>query len=91
MSKHTPGPWKADGVNVFAEADWHGTPVAAVSVVGKPAHKANARLIAAGPELLKACEFAVLALKDHIQYDDGESLERDAFNAAQAAIAKAEP
>ena len=41
-------------------------------------------------DLLEACKLAREALKDHVQYDDGESLERDGFNATNAAITKAE-
>lgn len=52
--------------------------------------KDDARLIAAAPNLLEACKLAATALKDHLQYDTGESLERDGFNAVTQAIAKAE-
>lgn len=48
-----------------------------------------AKLFAAAPDLLAACELAAKALRDHLQYDDGESLEREGFEAAEQAIAKA--
>jgi hypothetical protein len=41
------------------------------------------------PELLAALKLAASALKDHLQYDDGSSLEREGYDAATAAIAKA--
>ena len=53
MSKHTPGPWEArehsDGSHWFV--DWDGGWTA-----GDELSEANARLIAAAPELLEACE-----------------------------------
>lgn len=45
--------------------------------------------IAASPAMLEALKLCEKALIDHLQYDDGESLERDAYNAASQAIAKA--
>lgn len=67
MGKHTPGPWVAhDGTqhggrrwgcwDVFAD-DKPGTYVAGVNR-DNPDDEANARLIAAAPELLKAAERA---------------------------------
>lgn len=53
---------------------------------------ANGHLLAAAPELLAALELAVQALADHLQYDDegvSPSLEKIAYNAAFAAVAKA--
>lgn len=37
-------------------------------------------------QLIKALKVCQRALKDHVQYDDGESLERDGYNAATQAI-----
>lgn len=37
--------------------------------------------------LVTALKLCKIALKDHLQYDDGYSLERDGFNAAVAALA----
>lgn len=36
--------------------------------------------------MISALELCVKALKDHLQYDDGESLERDAHDAASATL-----
>lgn len=61
MTKHTPGPWAAFDTAVVAPA--YEMPVARVSngIRGNPwtreARTANARLIAAAPELLEALEY----------------------------------
>ena len=47
MSKHTPGPWKTKELMVYAE-DGNGVTIASVN------SEANARLIAAVPELLES-------------------------------------
>jgi len=108
-SKHTPGPWEAgDGVILCADPDMaigsvfpcdrdkspHGSGFAYGEVT-----KANARLIAAAPELLEACK----AL-DHWLYEVGsarangesvysytelQSMRDNAAELARAAIAKA--
>src|SRR5262245_5036653 len=71
-SKHTPGPWEngpfdvyskadiEDGGNIVCEApqDWEDSMYR---------WEANARLIAAAPELLEACEAGFRALYDLIQ------------------------
>ena len=51
MSKHTPGPWHVDGCNINA-----GSTAYLVANQRATAHqlRANARLIAAAPELLEA-------------------------------------
>lgn len=54
--KHTPGPWQFDGYGVFNQ---NNEPIA--QIVGARSsviHSANARLIAAAPELLEAAEWA---------------------------------
>lgn len=62
MSGHTPGPWAVgeDG-DVIWGARWKGaiTHVAIVPFSKDPRVSADARLIAAAPELLEACEMAV--------------------------------
>jgi hypothetical protein len=61
MNKHTPAPWKSQGVHVWAEIDALNT----WSIVdragapnGRAEAEANARLIAAAPDLLAACRAA---------------------------------
>lgn len=80
-TKHTPGPWK-----------WIGNPSGAVEIFASDGSNvrlinqvANARLIAAAPELLAALESAMGMLKGH-----RETPEREArYEFARAAIAKA--
>ncbi len=74
MSKHTPGPWKREIRSVLipiAPYEW------AEAYGGSIA---NARLIAAAPDLLEALK-GVLRVADR---------KTDEFDAARAAIAKAE-
>lgn len=95
MSKHTPGPWELsisernDGHGTYRnvqESASFGDVVASVCVRHKANHtlneagSANARLIAAAPELLEALKWTARALdKEH-----------PAAIKARAAIAKAE-
>ena len=96
MTKHTPGPWTMhprfdDGAEVCAIA-----PVAWCSVastVGSSGDqsidaaeaRANARLIAAAPDLLRALEAAIC---DHFDFEDGR-LSGNTVATIRAAIAKA--
>jgi hypothetical protein len=57
MSEHTPGPWKLDGYTVMKGLD-----TIAVCPNGWSDDEANARLIAAAPDLLKACQLAEVQL-----------------------------
>jgi hypothetical protein len=57
-AKHTPAPWDyEDGLTITDKSGFH---IALVnqyaSSFGDETHKANARLIAAAPELLSACQ-----------------------------------
>ena len=70
-AKHTPGPWKADGYHVRQSGQLGSRAIADVAYTG-PHHttpdeypkscrivdEANARLIAGGPELLEALQYA---------------------------------
>ena len=63
---HTKGPWKAvqmgsEGWSVFMPHEHNG--VSLERVVASNHSEANARLIAAAPELLDACELAFANLK----------------------------
>jgi hypothetical protein len=53
-TKHTPGPWEAEGLGVFYDDNWVGKAVEAVGGVGREQSEANALLMAAAPELLSA-------------------------------------
>ena len=91
-TKHTPGPWeKADGTDGITRGirGWHGPERVnvinwngisrATSVTGQ----ANARLIAAAPDLLEALQWVVLRTEEG-GYPDGKCLKE-----ARTAIAKA--
>jgi len=94
MSEHTPGPWAAEKVNERKIRQWSiraqgAAPVISYELATLSGHdpvrdKANARLIAAAPELLAALQEIVAAA-------DGEGWDQiDAdFSKARAAIAKA--
>ena len=87
-AKHTPGPWEDVGPNEEGERCIFGGDDSGVAVtipVGNPDMNearsiANARLIAAAPELLEA-------IKGVVRIADRNTVE---FDAARAAIAKAE-
>lgn len=87
-SKHTPGPWTFDGQHRRVSKN-----MAVICHVGDlctdsqwEQDRANARLIAAAPDLLSACRIALEAIKDAhhgISTDDREAT-------IEQAIAKAE-
>jgi hypothetical protein len=88
MSGHTPGPWMfrrakerprfiIEGLSSTGSGVWFLADVEGRSI---DTNEANARLIAAAPELLAA-------LKDLVEFEDRDDRLRDA---ARAAIAKAE-
>lgn len=87
MSKHTPGPWRYDRCNSSPTTGEHmiagGKPgyLAEVRDCGSGDVSANARLIAAAPDLLEACK----AVDEATRGGDYEA----AFKAVRAAIAKA--
>ena len=90
MSKHTKGPWNATKFNpVTGEIDdcylyvEPGIAVIERKVKGRDQHDtANARLIAAAPDLLEALEYCLDCLGDEF------ALPADCQNNARAAIAK---
>ena len=83
MSKHTPGPWYADGLRFVRQVE------APCHVICRLPHTSGQRdqaLIAAAPELLDALAALLHSLdEEDLLHDD----QRQAFNAARAAIAKA--
>jgi hypothetical protein len=91
--KHTPGPWEAENESVSAGFDM----VADVFGATTEQRDANARLIAAAPDLLAALK--ALVGNDSVRYLDDEGPRGEgwqsnelaaAIAAADAAIAKAE-
>jgi len=94
---HTPGPWVvSDGefTDGFVEAVNNG-PNTIAGIMPVPERSANARLIAAAPELLEACKEARNCLASALQAMEDEGLgvyaaDNLAMKALDAAIAKAE-
>ena len=89
--KHTPGPWfSSENLNLFAETGEHLADLD-TSTEELPSEQiyANARLIAAAPDLLAALVEMIVLYADHAQYDDEEGHETAGINAARTAIAKA--
>lgn len=102
MSKHTPGPWEANGYHIrqrvtgtrsIAEVAYtgpHHTPPHEYPKSCRLVDEANARLIAAAPDLLEAlkkCAAVIGAPQEgHWATDDEVN---DAYDSAVAAIAKA--
>jgi len=92
-AKHTPGPWKAEGFGIWSCVNGENRRVACTEYdKGEGAYKvrteaeavANARLIAAAPELVKALENLVedCCKPQHLQ-------EISVLEAARAALRKA--
>lgn len=91
-TKHTPGPWVVvrAGNSTLIRSDSQRGYFAKIEGACAGAHgaegEANARLIAAAPDLLEALKKALPLLEEHIR---GRSV-TEAIEAAEAAIAKAE-
>jgi hypothetical protein len=89
MTTHTPGPW------IFSNNGHGGSAVMASNhrILGYNLEDANARLIAAAPDLLAAAKGLVEAYHNSIHgratFSQATKL-ADAIDAARAAIAKAE-
>jgi len=102
MSKHTPGPWTAhelgyeDGTWIHWSIEAHG-PIAYGSIAhggdntnGSENSEANARLIAAAPDLLDACQKMSDLLGIGKDYGRDLAKEHEAWLACKRAIEKAE-
>lgn len=68
MSKHTPGPWSNDGTEV-GTGILHEIKIAKCCLVGYEETRANARLIAAAPEMLELLELSLPYLNDAAKSD----------------------
>ena len=100
MSKHTPGPWSISGIDprcivceLFGSTQDNPRMGAVASVwerIGQT--DANARLIAAAPELLVACKVSQKALLLDMEHATGDTWTgvQTAYANARTAIAKAE-
>lgn len=93
MSGHTKGPWESSGTAVYA-VEGREIIYGAHNTRGgtEEERKANARLIAAAPELLAACDDAqkFLAYDDDTDGDALRAMIDQARDLLSAAIAKAE-
>lgn len=95
MGKHTPGPWEWDWRQIDGEADcgvrWMKREGHAYSVCRAPRYQsqeqweADARLIAAAPDLLSA----LIAMEAKASKQNWNDAYPDQLEAARAAIAKA--
>lgn len=84
MSKHTPGPWTTAEEPTYCAIRTDGRVIADMRLVGLHYNKADARLIAAAPELLEALKDMLDGHEDACTgYGEG------AADKARAAIAKA--
>jgi hypothetical protein len=99
-TKFTPGPWvavigkcgdHAGYVHSEKRVDGGGYPIVAdiPERTRHGTHEANARLIAAAPELFEALNLYVEYTKLGIQSGDSGSIELELMKTAQAALAKA--
>jgi hypothetical protein len=89
--KHTPGPWHVTG------SDVGGAMVVTdqVEIAGWPdmpqdRSMANARLIAAAPELLEACKQALTAATEPVSFAEMKAEAERVIKALRAAIERAE-
>ena len=88
MSKHTPGPWHTageQGVQIRSAKDQ----IAKVWTMRGNEWKANARLIAAAPELLEALQSIADCCDEEHAARDYASRQAEIRGIARAAIAKA--
>lgn len=82
MSGYTPGPWTADEERVYFGRE------GGISLHNAPNPEANARLIAAAPELLESCQWLKPYAEAQVRnYPDGEDTPH--WTALLAAIRKA--
>jgi hypothetical protein len=87
---HTPGPWKADGGDVW-DSDMSICILNSENEYGpgnRNQIRANARLIAAAPDMLEALE-EIARLPIAATYPDGPCIDREDMSMVLAAISKA--
>lgn len=98
MSKRTPGPWeKVDGTDGITRGirGWHGPEIVnvinwnGISRATSATGQANARLIAAAPDLLDALYSIVDCCEEEHGVRDYESRQTEIRGIAKAVIAKA--
>jgi hypothetical protein len=84
MTRHTPGPWNAEGKAICGD----GVVVAHTTMRGGQDWLANARLIAAAPDLLEALR-EILTLTERLAAGTRDETD-ERIGSARAAIEKAE-
>lgn len=100
-AKHLPGPWAQTRTKYLvklsasspSDGTWHFFAKVCVRIKGESKDDetglANARLIAAAPELLEALEYIYVLLQDDYDGDALKRLTAELSDTARAAIAKA--
>ena len=96
MTTHTPFPWRyqvmgSEGCRIFPDTGDKREDIKYIAIVdGRdlPTNTANARLIAAAPDLLEACKVALSRLD--LLADDFDVYSQGSTDVLRAAIAKAE-
>lgn len=88
MTKATPGPWTVGGQNGFLNQIQVEPAICAAYGAGEEL-AANARLIAAAPDLLAALVALFGADMEHVLLGDGKDDQIEAIAMARAALAKA--
>ena len=90
MSKHTPGPWKAGSRSVTAPETEDRLALDVRLYGGNSGdHRANARLIAAAPDLLLALRMLHAETADYIRLNNLGGMDNQCMQLARAALAKA--
>ena len=88
MSKHTPGPWEMRGLTIFEPGK------VALSIASitqhEPNARANARLIAAAPDILEALKGLLADIQDYQRINNLGGDDNHWQAMARAAIAKTE-
>lgn len=92
MSTHTPGPWFVKVNPIWHAVRSYNSDYVAEHIRGASdaQRAANARLIAAAPDLLEALKRAVKVIHELSDYDPKGGNDLDYADFTQAAIAKAE-
>jgi hypothetical protein len=88
MSEYTPGPWVVGGATGLRNQVSIDPCVATAYGAGKEV-EANARLMAAAPDLLEALQDLFDADMEHVLMGDGKDDQVEAIAKARAAVAKA--
>ena len=87
--KHTPGPWKYSHRGVYFYSNVHKYGETIAKCYGNN-YQANARLIAAAPELLEACKIALQAINEcDMEVGLFNATEQEITDKLYAAIAQA--